>query len=181
MIRESYPDGLEPEEEPPIIRTKKPGPFSRLRSSVLETSFSRKGEKEEEEGIDCDLQEDIQLSSFSREKQESFISARSPNLTISPEIDSPPPRPPKFSASAFFQFKMLTKRGFQCTKNFPAMIIFLLVYSLVLALFYGTLFLQLGNNQIDLKLRSGIVFNLVLYIGFQVGIFFFEHIFRFLT
>ena len=51
------------------------------------------------------------------------------------------------------------------------MIIVMSLYSLFLAVFYGTLFFQLGYSQSDITLRYGIVFNIVLIMGFKVFFF----------
>ena len=49
----------------------------------------------------------------------------------------------------------LVKRGWQQQINFPAFFIIMSVYSLFLAIFYGTLFFQLGYTQSDVPLRWG--------------------------
>ena len=188
MIRENYPDGVEPEEEPREWKRKKTeNPLSRLRTTF--SSFSKESkEYQGEDGDDEDQEilspaddEEIEMRppAFLGKQHQSFISDRRPNLTMKSQIESGPPPPTKFNTSAFFQFKMLTKRGLQSNRNFPAMIIFISIYSLFLATFYGTLFLQLGYTQADLSLRAGIVFNIVMILGFQVGLFYLFFIFFF--
>ena len=185
MIRENYPDGVEPEEEPrEYLRRKKENPLTRLRSHLTNTSlldkasFSRdkgdegdEGDDEELDVLDPQQDDEVRPPAFFRHTHGSFISERRPNLTMQSQIEKKEQDPRKFNTSSFYQFKMLTKRGFQSTKNFPAMIIFISLYSLFLAVFYGTLFFQLGYNQADITLRSGICFNIVMILGFQVFVF----------
>ena len=152
MIRESFPEGLQPEEEPPLSTSSS----LKRHQEIDPTTFSGKRD-------------------WTDDRAPSYESSRTPKLTMKDAISSyPPDRPAKFYNSKFFfcccfsclfsivlnclsqiskqirfeQFVLLTKRGFRCTKNFPQLNIFLLFYSLFLGLFYGTLFLQLGDNQV---------------------------------
>jgi hypothetical protein len=60
----------------------------------------------------------------------------------------------KYPRSVLFQIYALVRRGWQQQINFPAFFIIMSIYSLFLAIFYGTLFFQLGYTQSDVPLRS---------------------------
>ena len=59
-----------------------------------------------------------------------------------------------YARSRGVQLYWLFIRGWQQTANFPAMFIIMSIYSLYMAIFYGTLFFQLGYEQGDITLRQ---------------------------
>jgi ATP-binding cassette, subfamily G (WHITE), member 2, PDR len=76
-------------------------------------------------------------------------------------------RDAKFTASFWKQYRLLVWRSYRSIVNFPAPLIGRLVGSVVLGLFFGSLFFQLGFSQLDVRLRQGLIFNIAMIIGMK--------------
>ena len=143
----------------PIDRTKNPGDECSLviknHGDEILSKLYPNHDEEMENTDENDISDDVNDKSDSTNSINEF------------ESHGEQKRYPTYQRSPFVQFAWCVKRGFQELFNNPKAAIGRLIFAILVALIIGTIFLQIGNEQVDIPAYTATIFIIATFCGFQ--------------